>query len=190
MENRRKALMKERYEGRKLWACNLINEVANSEHSSRIGVEVGLWKADFAQIMLMEDKLLNWIGVDPYSLYGKRHRKQKDWDAIHERVLNKMSTFGKRFRLIRSTPYEAVESLPNNIDFIFIDGNHNYDYVLNDITILERKVKPGGIMAGHDYSTPKEGVRRAVNEYAEKFNRDLHIDNSFDSCGVFWWKVI
>src|SRR6266496_4362330 len=62
----------------------------------------------------------------------------------------------------------------NSLDFVFIDGNHSYDYVLEDITEWTKKVKPGGIIAGHDYKLDainKYGVIEAVNKYV----KDNHI---------------
>lgn len=48
------------------------------------------------------------------------------------------------------------------VDFMFIDGSHEYEHVAQDITLAKRVVRPGGLIAGHDYGWP--GVRRAVDE--------------------------
>jgi predicted O-methyltransferase YrrM len=37
------------------------------------------------------------------------------------------------------------------LDFVYIDGDHGYEAVINDITNYSSKVRPGGIIAGHDY---------------------------------------
>ncbi len=170
------------------WCEGLLNEVAPNR--KRIGIEVGLWKADFAKLMLMEDPLLYWIGVDPYIMYGKRARGQNDWNEIHQKVLNKMTEFDNRFTLVRRTSEEGASHIRDQFaDFVFIDGNHDYEFVKKDLLLYEAKVKPGGIMSGHDYHTPKEGVRRAVNEYVKEHNRDIQTDDSWDPCGVFWWRV-
>ncbi|MES2199322.1 MAG: class I SAM-dependent methyltransferase [Chlamydiota bacterium] len=50
---------------------------------------------------------------------------------------------------------------------MFIDGNHDYDFVKEDIKLWLPKVRAGGILAGHDYDPEgKEfsGVKRAVDE--------------------------
>ena len=47
---------------------------------------------------------------------------------------------------------EAVKDFKDNsIDFVYIDGNHTYDYVTQDITEWSKKVRKGGIVSGHDY---------------------------------------
>lgn len=48
--------------------------------------------------------------------------------------------------------------------FVFIDANHDYDYIRRDVIAWLPKVVPGGTLAGHDYSAEFDGVRRAVNE--------------------------
>lgn len=52
-----------------------------------------------------------------------------------------------------------------SIDFIFIDAAHDYDNVLADITAWYPKLKPGGMIAGDDYSVYWNGVIKAVNKY-------------------------
>ena len=49
--------------------------------------------------------------------------------------------------------------------FVFIDADHRYPGISSDITAWTPKVKPGGILAGHDYRTPTwPDVTRAVDE--------------------------
>ena len=54
----------------------------------------------------------------------------------------------------------------NSIDFIYIDGNHQYDFVKKDLEDYVPKVKVGGVIAGHDYGGPTTpGVTKAIDEY-------------------------
>lgn len=74
---------------------------------------------------------------------------------------------------------EAAQSFKDeSIDFIFIDGCHRYDQVLQDLKVWFPKLKPGGAIAGHDYQPLWPGVVRAVHEF---FNRETigAIGNSF-----------
>lgn len=48
------------------------------------------------------------------------------------------------------------------VDFVFIDADHSYESVTQDIIHWKPKVKSGGILAGHDYYD--EQVKRAVDE--------------------------
>ena len=42
-------------------------------------------------------------------------------------------------------------------------------------------------MSGHDYYG--EGVSKAVDEHVKKFKREVHIDESFDPCKIYWWRM-
>ncbi len=50
------------------------------------------------------------------------------------------------------------------LDSVFIDGCHSYPRVLADIECLRPLIRPGGILAGHDYCPAWPGVMDAINE--------------------------
>lgn len=54
------------------------------------------------------------------------------------------------------------------IDLIFIDGNHSYEYVFRDIVKYSPKLKPTGLLTGHDIDYP--GVNRAVTELVKNYD--------------------
>lgn len=53
-------------------------------------------------------------------------------------------------------------SLGGKFDFIFIDGNHHYDYVVSDTRKAIDVLAPGGVIAWHDYGM-MDDVSRAVD---------------------------
>lgn len=67
------------------------------------------------------------------------------------------------------------------VDFVFIDGDHNYEGIKADIPAWLPKVKNGGVIAGHDYAG-FEGVRRAVTE--------AFGPTGFVQRGSSWWKKV
>jgi predicted O-methyltransferase YrrM len=70
----------------------------------------------------------------------------------------------------------------NSIDFIYIDGDHSYNAVKQDLEMYLPKLKDNGIIGGHDYSKNDEYNRqntiRAVNEVVGKPDR-LFVDTSW-----------
>lgn len=68
---------------------------------------------------------------------------------------------------IRPMPSTSTLAAPNfeneSLDLVFIDADHSYEAVKADIAAWEPKVRPGGILCGHDYGV-FPGVTRAVNE--------------------------
>ena len=51
---------------------------------------------------------------------------------------------------------DAVKDFEDgSLDFVYIDGNHDFKNVANDIVEWQKKVRVGGIVAGHDYRRHK-----------------------------------
>ena len=72
----------------------------------------------------------------------------------------------------------AATYADKSLDFVFIDGAHNYESVKADIQAWLPKVKIGGFIGGHDYGNDEpenvNGVKKAVDE---KFNKDITVYN-------------
>jgi hypothetical protein len=52
------------------------------------------------------------------------------------------------------------------LDFVYIDGHHGFDYVMQDLIEWSKVVRPGGIVSGHDYYRFRwAGVVPAVDAY-------------------------
>lgn len=65
---------------------------------------------------------------------------------------------------VKSRSVEAAAQIPySSLDFVFIDGDHSYEAVRDDIKAWLPRVKKGGWIGGHDYAT-EDGVTKAVNE--------------------------
>jgi len=66
---------------------------------------------------------------------------------------------------------DIAASFPDiTADLIFIDGYHTYEGVRDDILAWRPKLRPGGILCGHDYGAPPwDGVKQAVDELVPKF---------------------
>jgi SAM-dependent methyltransferase len=82
---------------------------------------------------------------------------------------------------------EAVLDFPyESIDFVYIDGSHEFDYIMCDIIEWGRRVKKGGIISGHDYHNARwSAVERAVNIYAQEHQIDKI--NLCDETAPSWW---
>ena len=70
---------------------------------------------------------------------------------------------------IQGSSYEVADQIPNNsVDLVFIDADHSYPAVTKDIIAYAPKIKPGGILSGHDIDYP--GVNKAVNELIKEYD--------------------
>jgi len=83
--------------------------------------------------------------------------------TIFHQFLENMSPVMKFINPIESDSLKASFLYKDSsLDFIFIDAEHKYEFVIQDIKHWLPKVKSGGIIAGHDYGW--EGVTKAINE--------------------------
>jgi len=61
------------------------------------------------------------------------------------------------------------------LGLIYIDGDHKYSAVKQDLDLWYPKIQHGGFIVGDDYSNAFPGVKRAVNEFVKKHNLKLHM---------------
>lgn len=83
----------------------------------------------------------------------------------------------KNVELHRDFSDRAVKDFPDNyFDWIYIDGNHYYDFVKRDLELYFPKIKKGGYITGDDYFwSPselkgKQPVKKAVDEFVRKYS--------------------
>ncbi len=137
-------------------------EKAQSLSSGGIFVEIGTWDGDFSWALLQSTRCAKLYCVDPYKHFedasypdGMNLLTQKEFDKKYETARARFAEFGDRVVFLRMTSEEAAQQFPGeSIDFVYVDGNHDYKAVLKDLMLWLPKVKKGGILAGDDiYST-------------------------------------
>lgn len=148
-----------------------------TDRPHEIGAEVGVFRGDTSAGLLEAlPGLRRLICVDPWTELDefKEHCPNKagalynaNWRAVRAQFNKQvMEPYGKRVLPLQMFSTDAAELLPNHgLDFAFIDGNHGYPYVRQDVIAWWPKVKQGGLMAGDDYvNKPTYGVIQAVQE--------------------------
>lgn len=79
--------------------------------------------------------------------------KQEEMDSRYFHVLNKFNK-NKNVHIHRSTSQLTLNSFQDSyFDWIYIDGNHSYEFVLDDLILSYKKIKKGGVIIGDDYIT-------------------------------------
>jgi hypothetical protein len=125
-------------------------------------VEVGTWEGDFSFELLNQTDCVKLYCVDPYKHFtnneypdGMNNLTQYQFDEKFNTVNNRFKQFGSRVEFLRMESVEASKLFSDNsIDFVYIDGNHDYKYVKSDIESWWSKVKTNGWLCGDDvYST-------------------------------------
>lgn len=151
-----------------------------------IGVEIGVSKGINAENILETLNISKLYLVDPYQAYaeyGVFLSKEKEMRAFAE-ARSRLKHHKEKIGWILKKSEDAAKIIPDQLDFVYIDGNHNYPYVKKDIELYYPKVKSGGYLGGHDYSMRYFGVIKAVNEFLKTRNHELCGLPPFD-----WWII-
>lgn len=148
---------------------SMVEKFSDNSHF----VEIGSWKGKSTAYMAVEiansNKKIQFDCVDTWHGSPEHGDVYKDNDNLYHLFLDNMSTLTDYYKPIRMRSDEAYKIYPDNsLDFVFIDANHSYESVKEDIINWLPKVKTGGVLAGHDYTIYHPGVVRAVDELFDK----------------------
>ena len=142
------------------------------------GVEIGVYKAEFTKLFAQAG--LEIYGIDPWMVYddfdlmheNRKNRQQFLYEHCH-RVLDQYP----KAHMVRKTSVEALKDFPDgSLDFVYIDGNHKFVYVAEDIYWWSKKVKKGGIISGHDYIHPSRFSADRMLNLQVKFVVDAYLE--------------
>lgn len=150
-----------------------------------VGAEVGVFDGWTSEVLLRTFPNLKLWLVDSWNPYaGECSTDDKDAHYF-ERVFQTAHFWtrfaaSRRFPLRESSPRAACRFADASLDFVFIDANHKYEHVRDDIFAWWPKVREGGIMTGHDYGVYRDksgewGVSRAVNELVAATRREVNV---------------
>lgn len=153
------------------------------EHLRRgtTGAEIGVFKGDFSAAILRQVAPKKLYLIDPWlsqdqgshrkAMYGSDNRSQHDMDKMAEGVRQRFSTQinSGQVQICRDTSVNALTGLPDNsLDWTYIDGDHTYEAVLQDLKLSVRKVRKSGYICGDDYQLGNwfaDGVIRALHDF-------------------------
>lgn len=115
-------------------------------------VEIGTDSGSFAEFILTNTRCSTLYCIDPYTPYEDYHdainNVTGDW--LFAKTQKRLAVFGDRVKFVRQFSTLASIGFPHNIDLLYIDGNHRYSFVMDDLTVWYPKVKEGGIIVGDD----------------------------------------
>jgi len=137
-----------------------------------VGIEIGVFEGVNALSILRELPIKRLYLVDPYI----------DLEHYLYIMRERLSRFPQTL-LIKKLSKDAINEIPEHVDFVYIDGDHSYDCVKNDIAMYYNITKDNGLVGGHDYRSVHEGVTRAVDEFVSE--RHLKLFTS----GHDWWVM-
>lgn len=157
----------------------------------QVGAEIGVAEGHYSLALCESIPGLELYCVDLWDTYYRGTAKLKDkaaQDEALELAHDKLDPYNVEF--IRKPSMDAVREFADGVlDFVYIDGDHSFDYVMSDLIFWSRIVRSGGIVAGHDaYRFRGAGVVDAVSAYTH-----CHQINEWFVCderevSFFWAK--
>lgn len=158
----------------------------------RIGAEIGVERGKMTVRLLRElPDIKMYLCVDPYKAYGdfcetrgdgmlemfKPQQWQELLDVYREMCTQRLARWRDKVVQMFCMSRNAARVIKDrSLDWVFIDANHSYAYVSEDIRLWMPKVRKDGLVAGHDVN--KKGVRRAIEEQCPGYSEGL---------GNTWW---
>jgi hypothetical protein len=134
-----------------------------AELGYQTGAEIGTERGLYAEILCKANPSLKLYCVDPWASYPgyREYVSSEKYNDCYLEAKNRLSPFDCRF--IKSVSRDALNLIKDeSLDFVYIDGNHEFAYIAEDISGWSKKVRPGGIVAGHDYMMHKDEFKNRV----------------------------
>lgn len=137
--------------------------------------ELGVDKGGFSEniLKICDPKKLHLVDCWDSNRYNQNKRR-----LVEEKFSTEISSNKLEINLGLST--DVVSNFSDNyFDWIYIDTNHSYKTTIKELEMWHKKVKEGGIIAGHDYvksnwdTWVRYGVIEAVYEFCNKYNWEI-----------------
>jgi len=150
------------------------------------GVEVGVYRGDFSDMLLKSWKGRRLYSADPWvECSSEEYTDICNVSSVQQEenfqfTSGRLQRFGDRSLILRKTSKDASEFFEvGSLDFVYIDAQHHYEAVSEDLEFWTNKVRAGGVIAGHDYlngqlESGRYGVKKAVDEWAERARLQVH----------------
>lgn len=167
--------------------------------------EIGVEQGKFSRVICKANPNGKLFAVDAWTTYkGYRDYLNREFIVEVEKIA-RQSLAKYNVQFVKGFSMDVVGQFKDeSLDAVYIDANHEYKWVLEDITEWSKKVKSGGIVSGHDYYRSTISLKRvrcevpdAVHEYLETHPdiatwfvlglRDKAKDPKRDICRSWMW---
>ena len=135
-------------------------------------IELGVYRGIFAEQTLRRcSGLARYYMLDPWRRLDEWNKpanvSQLLFDAYYAETMERTAFARDRRVVLRGLTTEVIEQIPDeNLDLAYIDGDHTLRGIAIDLMLTYRKVRPGGIIGGDDYT-------RTIWQHADTFEPSL-----------------
>jgi len=164
----------------------------NMKEGKLTGVEIGTFRGVNAHAILSFLPMETLYLVDPYLQYEEYseawipNHTQSDFNDDYDMAKKRLRKYKNKIRFIKMKADEAITIsclIPDGLDFVYVDGNHDYEYVKRDLELYYPKLRTGGVIGGDNFEVEFQGVPRAVLEFIDA--KDLRLYGSDKD----WWVI-
>ena len=150
--------------------CELLYEI-NGNDFKYIGLDLFEQNSENENEIIPNTKFLN-----PFkTIYFNYIKKQNPYSQ--KAVEDLLSKFKKNVSLIKGNSNNILKKINmSKIDYVFLDGGHDFSTVMNDLNCCIEVIKQNGVVLCDDYDlTHAPGVKRAIDEFTIKNNFECTI---------------
>ena len=166
-----------------------------NETKAEVVAEVGVREGYFSKFILDNTSVKKLYAIDPW----ENNAELSDCETVFRTCKSLLDPFADRAEMVKGySPFAAEMFEDSSLDFVYIDGLHDYESVNADIAGFYSKVKTGGIIAGHDYHLEDwPGVYNAVNEFILQNELEINVTGTdspdyeieHDGHKPSWWAI-
>ena len=149
------------------------------EMGYKVGLEIGVWEGTYTEKFCKEG--IKMYGIDPWTARGNQSQKMQD-DRC-QRAMDLLSKHNCEILRLKSA-YAENKFADNSLDFVYIDGNHKFGYVYRDIVEWSKKVRSGGMVAGHDYACTDPEINSLPIRYQLHTEVGQAVDKYVEEVGI------
>lgn len=175
------------------WAIyyGVFGKIINDNNYKNI-VEVGIGYGTHAKFILNNSNIDCLYLIDPIQYYENDGFATdiinqtpeiigNNFNELHELITKELSPWNDKYKLFRTASLSVTNDQikDNSVDCIFIDGDHSYEAVLNDLRFWWVKLKSGGQILGDDFWM--DSVKNAVDKFSTEYNITYDLLNNADS---------
>jgi hypothetical protein len=144
-----------------------------AELGFRKGAEVGVAEGRYSEVLLKANPKLELHMVDPWHSYSDnpQNKSKEKHEFAYQETLRRTRDYKMAIPIMQESMEYVRQVVDESLDFCYIDGNHLFDYVMQDLIEWSKRVRSGGLVTGDDYYTLDQsrwrggGVVEAVNAY-------------------------
>jgi cephalosporin hydroxylase len=172
----------------------LITVLLPSLHKPLIAAEIGVAEGNFSRDMLQAGVTMLYM-VDVWERIKNQKGDASHGQSWHDFNWNRAQRltlpWGYNRKMMKGLSVEMAKRLPDeSLSLVYLDADHSYEGVINDLQAWYPKVVKGGVIAGHDYLNEAYGVKKAVHDFCRQYQYGVFLipENKDEDAGFYFIK--